>query len=390
MGVLGGLGMNSQERVSMTFMHEEPDRVPVFDQGIASNVASVILHKRAYTGAGGIGWFEQAKLLYEGKRDFLVERIANDTVEIYAKLDLDIVRGRLVPLNGPTKKLDQVTFYYEDKYGFWSIRRFFKDTSKTYMEVDSRINREGLPAIERYVEILEDNPVKLDERIFEGLDYIVEKVGQERWVTGNGHFALPFNRSWLLATVRRPDLIERYFDCQLKNMMKLIELEKKHGVDYIIGGGDLASNQGPVYPPRIFREVVLPRLKKLTSFCHNLGLPYMYHSDGYTWPIAKELFVESGVDGYGEIDAQAGMDLGEVKKRFPHLVLWGNVDCAKTLTFGPEEKVIAKTKECIEKAAPGGGYILGSSNTIHPNVPAKNFIAMLEAAKKYGSYPLSG
>jgi len=380
--------MNPRERVKMTFMHEEPDRVPVFDQGVASNVASEILHRRAYTGAGGTGWFEIAKFLYEGKRDFLVKRIAEDTVELYTKLDLDIVRGRLVPLKGPTKKLDEVTYYYDDEGGFWTIRRFFKDSSKMFIEVDSKISREGIAAIEEYVEFIEDSPIVIDERIFEALDYIVEKTGEERWVSGDGHFSIPIHKSWLLATVKRPDLIERYLDCQLKYVMKLIKLEKEHGVDYIIGGGDLASNQGPVYSPRIFKEIVLPRLKKLTSFCHELGLPYLYHSDGYTWPIAKELFVESGVDGYGEIDAQAGMDLGEIKEKLPHLVLWGNVDCAKTLTFGPEEKIIAETKACIKKGAPGGGYILGSSNTIHPNVPARNFITMIKTARKYGSYPV--
>jgi len=379
--------LNSRERVSMVFAHEEPDRVPVFEQGIASNVASEILHRHIYTGAGGTGWFEIAKLLYEGKRDFLVKRIAEDTVELYTDLDLDIVRGRLVPSKGPVRKLDEVTYYYEDESGFWSVRKFFEDTSKMFMDVSSKIEREGIIAIERYVEILEDNPVDVDEKVFDALDYIVEKAGGEKWVSGDGHFAVPIHRPWLLATIKRPDLIERYLDCQLERVMKLIESEKRHGVDLIIGGGDLASNHGPVYPPRVFTETVLPRLKKLVSFCHSLGIPYMYNTDGYTWPIAEELFRESSVDCYGEIDMQAGMDMGELRKRLPHLVLWGNVDCAKTLTFGPKEKVIAETKECIEKAAPGGSYILGSSNTIHPNVPAENFIAMLQAARKYGLYP---
>jgi len=40
----------------------------------------------------------------------------------------------------------------------------------------------------------------------------------------------------------------------------------------------------------------------------------------------------------------------------------------------------------MEKGRPGGGYIFGSSNAIHHGVPAKNFLYMLEAAKKYGKY----
>ena len=36
----------------------------------------------------------------------------------------------------------------------------------------------------------------------------------------------------------------------------------------------------------------------------------------------------------------------------------------------------------------GGGLILSSSNTIHRGVKPENFVAMVEAARKYGKYPL--
>ncbi|MGQ9597698.1 MAG: hypothetical protein ACUVQY_11080, partial [Thermoproteota archaeon] len=81
-------------------------------------------------------------------------------------------------------------------------------------------------------------------------------------------------------------------------------------------------------------------MRKIINFCHGLELPYIYRTDGNIWQIANELLVESGVDGYGEIDAQAGMKLGELKRSFPNLVLWGNIDCAKTLVLGTKEQVI--------------------------------------------------
>ena len=39
-----------------------------------------------------------------------------------------------------------------------------------------------------------------------------------------------------------------------------------------------------------------------------------------------------------------------------------------------------------ETAGPGGGYILSSSNTIHPEVEAENYIAMVKATHEYGVY----
>jgi uroporphyrinogen decarboxylase len=45
-------------------------------------------------------------------------------------------------------------------------------------------------------------------------------------------------------------------------------------------------------------------------------------------------------------------------------------------------------KETIAKASPGGGHILASSNSIHPAVKPENYLAMVEAARKYGNYPI--
>jgi uroporphyrinogen decarboxylase len=56
------------------------------------------------------------------------------------------------------------------------------------------------------------------------------------------------------------------------------------------------------------------------------------------------------------------------------------------LPFGTEEEVEQSVKETIEIAAPGGGYILCSSNSIHPNVKPENYIAMVRAGHKYGAY----
>jgi len=68
--------------------------------------------------------------------------------------------------------------------------------------------------------------------------------------------------------------------------------------------------------------------------------------------------------------------------------LLGNVSCAKTLVSGTPEEIEEETRRAIEIAAPGGGYVLSSSNTIHSQVPAKNYLAMREAARKYGKYPI--
>jgi len=61
-----------------------------------------------------------------------------------------------------------------------------------------------------------------------------------------------------------------------------------------------------------------------------------------------------------------------------------NVDCRSLLVFGSENELRESVKETIEKAAPGGGYIISSSNSIYPGCKPENYIAMVHAAREYG------
>lgn len=65
----------------------------------------------------------------------------------------------------------------------------------------------------------------------------------------------------------------------------------------------------------------------------------------------------------------------------------GNIDCGHLLPHGTIEEVEAAVKDCIVRAAPGGGFILSSSNSIHSSVNPQNYRAMIEAARKFGRYP---
>ena len=66
-----------------------------------------------------------------------------------------------------------------------------------------------------------------------------------------------------------------------------------------------------------------------------------------------------------------------------------NVNCAHTLTFATEKEVVEETKEVIRKAAPDGGFILSSSNSIHSAVKPGNYLAMWNTLRMYGQYPIN-
>jgi uroporphyrinogen-III decarboxylase len=108
-------------------------------------------------------------------------------------------------------------------------------------------------------------------------------------------------------------------------------------------------------------------------------MPYIFRTDGWLWPLMEMIFGEIGCEGYGEIDAAAGMDLGEVRSKFPRLVFWGNVPCGTLLIHGTPDQVRAFARQCVEKTDGGRGLILGSSNCLAHGTPAENVLAMLEA-----------
>ena len=83
------------------------------------------------------------------------------------------------------------------------------------------------------------------------------------------------------------------------------------------------------------------------------------------------------------------MELAKVKALVGDKVcLVGNIDCAHLLPHGSVEEVYAAVRQAIADGGPGGGYIVTSSNSIHSSCKPENLIAMVEACKQYGAYPL--
>jgi len=159
------------------------------------------------------------------------------------------------------------------------------------------------------------------------------------------------------------------------------------GADALILDGDLAMNNTTLMSPAQYREFIKPYHKQIVDAVHARGVLMAKHSDGNLWPIMEDL-VEIGLDGIHPIQPQS-MDIGEVKRRVGDKVcLLGNIDCQRLLCEATPGQVEQVVRDTIKAAAPGGGYILSSSNTIHPDVLPENAIAMFRAARKYGKYPI--
>jgi len=198
------------------------------------------------------------------------------------------------------------------------------------------------------------------------------------YLTGLDNLLVYFLTEPELATV----VLDKVLECNIRIARNAI----RAGAEIILLGDDYAHNRGPLMAPDQFREFVYPRLKKMVDAIHEEGALCIKHSDGWLWPIL-DFIVDTGPDAINPIDPVAGMDLGEVKKAYGDRVcLVGNIDCGELLSHGTEEEVRKAVRQAMKAAAPGGGYILSSSNSIHSSVNPANLRAMYDEALKVGAY----
>ena len=87
------------------------------------------------------------------------------------------------------------------------------------------------------------------------------------------------------------------------------------------------------------------------------------------------------------VDSEPGtwnMDPALLKKQFgDRLAFWGAIDTRDVLPFGSPAEVRAEVRRIIDILGEGGGYVLGSVQTIQAEVPPENIVAMFEEAASY-------
>ena len=193
----------------------------------------------------------------------------------------------------------------------------------------------------------------------------------------------------LIALAADQDLVRKLVELSVEVNLEMACEVARRGADFVFTGDDYASTAGPLMSPAMFRDLFAEPLKRVVMGFKNQGLPVIKHTDGNIMPLL-DMILDSGIDCLDPIDPVAGMDMERLKRDYGQRVaLKGNVDCAHTLTFGNEADAVRETKEVIRKAAGGGGLILSSSNSIHSSVKPGNYLAMWNAIRMYGKYPIS-
>jgi len=184
-----------------------------------------------------------------------------------------------------------------------------------------------------------------------------------------------------------PEVAHEHFALATLQAERLADHYLGLGVEMVGIGGDFAGNR-PLISPECYREFIVPELRKLSERLHRGGAYAVNASDGNLWGVIDAFLVESGVDGYLEIDLHAGMDLRKLKQAYgSRTTFLGNMDCGNTLSFAAPEAVARATRECLEAGMGGGGHIFTASNAITASVPPENYLAMANAYRDYFGMP---
>lgn len=182
-------------------------------------------------------------------------------------------------------------------------------------------------------------------------------------------------------------LFDAIMDIFHRRSLAQVRAALEAGAEFIFGSwyyNSLSSG----WSPAIFAEVFVPQIREHVELTHSYGALYDYYDDGKLAD-SMELIADCGVDvletctppPVGDFDlATAKHTIGD------RVTLKGWVDLLYVVKHGTPELVERTVREGMEIARPGGGFIIGSSDSFREGTPRANIEAYFRACLRYGVY----
>ena len=150
--------------------------------------------------------------------------------------------------------------------------------------------------------------------------------------------------------------------------------------DYASGWEDICFNHGPIVSVPFFRDVVMPRYKRIRKKLDQYGIDLWYTDcDGDVRPILPCL-LEGGINCLFPYEVNSCAHPGELLDKYDgQLRIMGGVD-KMALGDGPE--AIKKYLQSLEKYVARGGYIPFCDHRCPPNVKQEDYLYYLDLKEK--------
>ncbi len=214
--------MTNRQLFLAAFGGKATERVPVYEQAFASEVASKILGHEAFTGARMLHYQEALWALRgpEAHAEF-EQRMIHDVVELHRTLGFGAISAPWLG-GAPTRQISEYEFLYGDPEGYWQIYRY-DPQAFTYgpVEYSHPPVWKGEEAIAAAADGMEGAAENLRANGgAEALEAHVRRwlgiAGDEFEVLASGAMlSVPINEEWLTACALCPEHVARYLDGQV-------------------------------------------------------------------------------------------------------------------------------------------------------------------------------
>lgn len=352
--------MTSMERIKSAFSHKTPDRTPIFEYCMNSKPITEMVLGRPCS------YLEWDVCLKERGWEDAVQQVAVDRLDIVDFFGFDMMYVTANPAAprdstpAPTASQDDIC---DDPVKNVANRNRRKRESKNVMNEESFLVYKLLK----------------EEMIARGIDLPILAPAYKHGIWTDIDL--------MQVMILDPDVAKEHFLITTEETLPLIDKYSSLDIQLIGIGGDFAGNS-PLISPACYNEFIVPELKILSDKIHKLGHFAVNASDGNLWSVIDSFLIDSGVDGYLEIDLHAGMELKKLKEGYGDKITFlGNMDCGNTLSFASPEEIEKATLKCIEDGLGNGGHIFTASNAIIDSVPFENYMAMTNAYRKYWNLP---
>ena len=150
---------------------------------------------------------------------------------------------------------------------------------------------------------------------------------------------------------------------------------------------DMGANQGPMFPPKTFRQIFLPCYRRMCDAYRRAGVSKIgLHCDGNIEPLL-DMLVDAGIDILNPVEPKAGMDVVRLRKRYGRkLAFCGGLDNAFILPRGERDEIENHVAHVLE-AGRDGGLIIGT-HSIGPDISVETYDFLRGLIRKLGRYPL--
>jgi uroporphyrinogen decarboxylase len=227
--------------------------------------------------------------------------------------------------------------------------------------------------------------------LLDGAKATLSQDDGRHFVAPNFGFAL-FERAWalrgfdtfLMDMALDPsfaeDLLERITEIQVVLIRRFLDL----GVDGGYFGDDYGAQDNMLFSPRMWRQMIKPRLARMFALFREANLPILMHSDGQIAEILPDL-VEIGLTAYNPVQPEV-VDHAWLRGTFgQRLAYYGGISTQTVLPQGTSLDVRQAVSKCVAALAPERtGLLVAPSHRLMSDIPMANVDALLDSFAALG------